>query len=400
MTIKKTTKLRSVPVGACYFRVPVSLGEPPLIDEEDDETEVDDEEEVDSESADTEDDEQTDDSESAEGDTEDDDADDDEEGDAESAEDDDEGDEAKAGDGRKFVVVANSGKPMRDVPWWGTLGIDLKGIKAKARVPALLDHDVSKRIGVFEKSKLTGDGLVMSGRFLANSMLANQVNTELRDGFPFEASVRLHPLKIEELAAGEESEVNGHRIVGPAQIFRSSELRETSLVALGQDQHTSAAALSDSAPQVQVAFETAAAEPDEKMTKTKTKTVGTDAAAAAVTEERTRIASLRKAAIPEQADLLAKMIDDGTPLSEGIAALHADLQGRFEGQRQQMASNSDTSLSTGNSDDATKAAVAKLSALPDSEEKFRKLWKIDASLHETYHSEDAYIGDMLHQARL
>ena len=377
---------RPIPAEACVFHALAVLADP-MIDEEDDEEdeaaekpagEEDDAEAAEDDAA------EEDDAEAAEGDEE-----DDEEDEEEPAEED---------DGRSFTVVANSGKPMNGVPFWGTLAIQLDGIKAKRRVPALMDHDVTQRVGFYESSQLTANGLEMRGKFLKRSKLAQKVNTELRDGFPYEASVRLQPTKVEEIAAGASAEVNGEQLDGPAFIFRESELRETSLVTLGQDPHTAAAALS-SGGEIFATFTKTEKQDQKTMTD---QTVGArDVAAEAVAGERSRIAQLNAAALPEQGELLASLIADGATLSEGIAKLHSDLQTRFKARSDERHRQAPASLSAGNSDAPAKrqSTLEKIRAMPASAAKFAKLFELDVEVAVEFTDSDEYVAFEMQQLR-
>lgn len=378
MSIRRITETRTFPVEACVFSAAAVLAENEVDEDEDDEAEAaeGDEEGDEAEAGDGDGD---DDAEAAEG---------DEEGEDEDAEAMDDEAEAKAsGDSRGFTVVANSGKPMTGVPFWGTLGVDLEGIKAKRRVPALMDHDVTKRVGVFESRELTENGLEMRGTFLKRSKLARQVNQELRDGFPMEASVRLNPTRIEEIAAGQTAEVNGHTVNGPAFIFRESELRETSLVTLGQDPHTAAAALAEGGATGSATFEKLEQQ-DEPEAK--------DAGAV----ERERQKQLRAAATPEQAALLEQLIDDGTEVADGIAKLHADLVTRWKARSDERHSSA-AAPTGGNAGDAQPklSAVERVRAMPDSRKKFAKLFEIDEAVQADFTSSEAYVAYEVEQAR-
>jgi hypothetical protein len=372
---------RRVPIAQCLFSVPVMYAEPIGDAEEDDDDDDDGEGEGDA---------------AGEGEGEGDDAgegegDDGANEDEEMAEEEDEKKAGKQMAAGRFTLVANSGKPMLNVPGWGTLGIELSGIRAKRRVPALMDHDVSARVGVFDRRKITAQGLVMSGSFLRRSKLARQIDQEMRDGFPMEASVRLQPIAIEEVAEGESAMVNGYELRGPATIFRESELRETSLVTLGQDPNTAVATLSERTPYV-----TASVTRTETEGRTKVGQPSTAAseAAKAVAEERNRIAKLQAAARPEQATLLAAMIADGTSYADGIAKLHTDLTVRFAALSEQLHQASDQPLSGGRQEPRqdVKATLATLAKLPPSESKHRKQWQLDAELQADFPDEETWLA--------
>ena len=397
--MRKIIDERQVPYDACLFRAPVCLADPIVddFDEEEDEEDEERQEAADDAPGDAVDDGDAEDpageimpedGEAAPEDSAED------EDDAEDAEDDEDDEDeepappatAAATDGRAFKVVANSGRPMRDVPFWGTLVVDLAGVKAKRRVPALVDHDPSKRVGVFESRKITRAGLVMRGAFMKRSKLARQINTELRDGFPWEASVRLHPTKVEEVNKGQTVEVNGRKVAGPAFVFRRSELRETSLCTLGADSNTSAAALSES-PALSAEFSKTEATPPEPMTTSnadENRNEATDA-------ERSRITTLQNLATPDQAELVARLIADGVDVPTAGAQLSADLRVRYEALRESRIAASDQALAAGNRGDES-APLARVRAMPESPTKWAKLFEFDPDLQTEFSSAAAYVA--------
>lgn len=310
--------------------------------------------------------------------------------------------EGEGKDPAKFSIVANSGKPIPNHWFWGNLGIELAGIKAKRRVPILMDHDPAQRIGYSDARELDKRGLIMAGEFLKSSPLAAQVRGESLDGFPFEASVNLRPTKIERIPEGETAEVNGHQMAGPGHVFRKSELREVSFCALGADSNTSAAALSQ---QSDVAVEVS--EPEPIMTSENkgasaapsptpaapAATLNVDAirleAAAA---ERLRIRSIRELATTEQAALCAELVEAGATVADAAIRLGSDLKGRHEAMRAQLSASSDKALSPGNrgteSAPATPLDAAK--AMVDGPEKWAKLFELDPTVRAEWHSAAAF----------
>lgn len=149
----------------------------------------------------------------------------------------------------RFSIVALSGKPILNHWFWGTLGVELTGIEGKPTLPVLLHHDPGQRIGVSDaRSIAPRRGLTMQGHFLRSSALAERVRGESRDGFPWEASVRLQPLKLEQIPVGASTTVNGETMQGPGYVFRRSLLREVSFAVIGADVETTAAALMAAQP--------------------------------------------------------------------------------------------------------------------------------------------------------
>lgn len=307
----------------------------------------------------------------------------------------------------RFAIVANSGKPIAH-PWWGMLGIQLDGIKAKKRVPILMDHNVTQRLGYSDERELTNRGLELQGVFL-NNALAASVLAESKDGFPFEASVHLRATKLERVEEGQEVDVNGHKMKGPGYVFRKSELREVSFCALGADSNTSAAALSGSEPEF--AVELTEPPTEEPMTEKKETPAGGSPAPTpapnadeirqqAVLAERQRVAGINQLAHPSQAELAAKLVADGATLEQATAQLHMDLRQRHDAQIAALGTSGDKPLSPGNRANPAgeQPELAQAKALPEGPEKWAKLYQLDAALRDEFTSKDAYIAFMQHPA--
>ena len=153
---------------------------------------------------------------------------------------------------RRLRMIGNSGRPILGHWFWGTLAIDLSGINiGRQKRPVLCEHDNERKAGYTDKIYIADEGVVAEGVFLNNDE-AKEVIQLLDDGYPWEASIHIPALSIEEVAAGSTAKVNGYALPGPATIFRKSELRELSFCTLGADQHTSAVALTVGADVINV----------------------------------------------------------------------------------------------------------------------------------------------------
>lgn len=313
-----------------------------------------------------------------------------------------------AGDGEKkptFEMVANSGKPILGHWYWGNLGIDLEGVKCKKRMPVLKDHDPDQRIGFTVANEVVAKtGMVVRGELLPSSVLAQQIRQESREGFPWQASVHLRPLKIERIQEGETAEVNGYTLVGPGHVFRKSECREVSFTALGADSETSASALSaTSAGEFEAEF-------TENHMTTKTEPAAqppavpnleaarAEASSAALTAERNRVAAILAAATPDQAALAQKLVADGTALAEALQQINADLRTRMTALQQRVAAAppSDAPLSGGNNANPapTQTPLDAAKALPEGEEKWAKLYELDPALRSEFTSSESFVAFM------
>lgn len=302
----------------------------------------------------------------------------------------------------RFRIQALSGKPIMGHWFWGNLAIELTGIQGKNRVPVLVDHDVSMRVGVSDQREIDPKhGLMMHGKFLANSALAAQVRNESKDGFPWEASVRLMPTKIERVGDGVEAEVNGQKFRGPGHIFRRSQLREVSFTALGADSNTSAAALSDRSEEVTAEFTNLnEGTMDEEEKNGGAQLQQPPAATApnadqireeAKLSERNRVAGIRAAATPEQHQLVDELIVGGAELSAAQARLAEDLRAKFRVMMNSQA-NHEGSRSAGNRRDDTSTKLAEINAMPDGRDKWASQYEHDAKLREEYLSKDSYVA--------
>ena len=307
---------------------------------------------------------------------------------------------------QSFTILAKSPEPVLDHWWWRNLAIDLDGIKGKAKIPVLVDHDVSQRIGVSDARAVEARGLVMSGTFLKNSQLAQAVRSESKDGFPWEASVRLFPTKIEVLREGAETEVNGVMVKGPGHIFRRSELREVSFTALGADSNTSAAALTAS-PELEVEFSLTATAEHNMVKKIEDDAAGAGATgtlqldedkirketqAATLKSERERIAAIQAASATEQGQLVQELIVGGAEASAATLKLNEDLRARFRKLAERL-DLSDKPLSGGNTGADTRATkLAEINAMAAGRDKWALLWEHDPKARDQSLSKDAYIA--------
>lgn len=149
-----------------------------------------------------------------------------------------------ATDARRFSGVAYTGNPITNHPYWGTVVFDLSLMNVPDRMAILRDHCSDKIVGFSDEHAITNDGLVLGGVLSKATEYGREVAATSDEGFPWQMSVRISPLRIEELMDGGTAVVNGKVVNGPAYIFRESELSETSFTPTGWDSGTSATALS------------------------------------------------------------------------------------------------------------------------------------------------------------
>ena len=140
-------------------------------------------------------------------------------------------------DAYSFEMVANSGKAF-DNWYWGKLALDLEGAKfTKSKFPVLYEHDTAKIVGFSGKPVIDSKGLIISNdnfTFIENPISSEFANNA-KQGFPYQASVRGNPIKIEFIEEGETSEVNGYKLKGPAYIWREWVYKESSVAVFGSE---------------------------------------------------------------------------------------------------------------------------------------------------------------------
>lgn len=149
---------------------------------------------------------------------------------------------AGEGDGKlaTFTGVAYTGAPMTPDGWGLPIILDLAGVKAKVKQPALRQHDHEQVVGHTESVDVDDKGINVSGVFSGEKQHTDKVIVPAKNGFPWQMSVGANPLRLEYLESGEETEVNGRVVRGPIDIARETEVFEVSFVPLGADDHTSA----------------------------------------------------------------------------------------------------------------------------------------------------------------
>lgn len=140
---------------------------------------------------------------------------------------------------RRFSGVAYGGGLIRDHWAWDAVGFDLAGLQAATPMPLLLEH--GETVGVINQVENTGTELRIAGElFTGIEPEADRIAAKADRGMPWQMSVGIFPDEIAALAPGAESNLNGKPIQGPAHIFRSSRVRETSICAVGADSATRA----------------------------------------------------------------------------------------------------------------------------------------------------------------
>lgn len=310
----------------------------------------------------------------------------------------------KGDDPRRFHMVALTGKPLAH--WWfGTLAIELSGIRMKQRLPVLKDHDSDQRLGFTTSLKNEpGKGIIAEGQLMADSEAAKVVLADAAQGFPWQASTYLQAHRLLRVPPGEEAKCNGQTVKGPAMIFLESTLREVTFCALGVDDDTSATPLAGTDAGEEIAVTLMETNMSEQKQADKATEGGTAApapkidtaalAAEAQKAERARVAAILGASADVQRELTAKLINDGTPVEAALAEIARDLRERLSAKRVEPNSNH-APLAAGNTANVTPTTAedAKLKAMPEGEEKWKAEFAADAKLRAEFGGDaDLYLG--------
>ncbi len=149
----------------------------------------------------------------------------------------------KASDGKdQMDMVVYSGGIIPNHWYWGNLAIDLDGIKfPKPKYPVLENHDTSKKIGFSGKPTVNGQVRVDNVEFVDTPESQEFIRLS-KEGFPYQSSMYVPPLKLERIPEGEKAKVNGHILKGPGTVFRESIFKEASVCVFGFDSNTKATA--------------------------------------------------------------------------------------------------------------------------------------------------------------
>lgn len=140
-------------------------------------------------------------------------------------------------------MLAYTGAPIHQGFTSLPIVVDLAGLKTnrKPNLPILLDHDGKKPVGHSTEIKNSLNDLTVKGIISAVSEDAKNLIQASANGLPYEASIGAKVISYKELKSGQNKEVNGRIIKGPALIASKSVLKEISFVALGADSETTAA---------------------------------------------------------------------------------------------------------------------------------------------------------------
>lgn len=142
---------------------------------------------------------------------------------------------------RQFSGVANSGKPFN---YYGArVIVDLENLSFADKVPALVEHERSKRAG-FGTLSVKNNQLMINGTLLDNDF-GNEVADDADAGFPWQMSAHVIAENEENLTGNSTAVVNGQTVTAPITILRNCRIPEVSFTPTGVDSETSAVILGD-----------------------------------------------------------------------------------------------------------------------------------------------------------
>lgn len=143
--------------------------------------------------------------------------------------------------GSNFSIEAYTGEVVDR--WWGKLAIAVDGIAAKNKIPVLLNHYSGQIVGHSSKT-YKDSSFFVDGKFSKVTQEAEKVKGLAAEGFPWQASIGVRPVKIMSLEKDGSMKVNGKTLKGPAEVWLESQVFEVSFVPLGADNKTSVSTFS------------------------------------------------------------------------------------------------------------------------------------------------------------
>lgn len=140
-----------------------------------------------------------------------------------------------------FSLLARSSKPI-DHWFWGKVVHDFDGMKAKKRITMDYNHDPNQIVGFANKTNTDDEGLHLSGTIVSvhKEDRADTIMKQSEAGVVFEASIFFggDGIKVEEVADGQVTQVNGAQFAGPGIVIREWPLRGCAICPYGADANT------------------------------------------------------------------------------------------------------------------------------------------------------------------
>lgn len=290
---------------------------------------------------------------------------------------------------RSYKMVGYTGGEVDR--WYGRVIIDTAGMEVAPNLPGFVEHDRDRR-ACFGTGKIADGKLIVTGTVLDNEH-GQALSRDADQGFPFQASIGVQYLRMEELREGDEKTVNGRAFRGPGYIATKSRVFECSPVSLGADGKTRTSFLAQDRDGPTVEVESLKKEtPDMDANQIEA------AKAEALAAERKRTATIREA-LKDHPDVALAAIEAGESLSdakarlaEKLAKVNAEQAARIE-KLERAAAAPAVGFAGGKREDSHGApATEDLAALPV-EERAAKEWSRDPKVRDEFSragGKDAY----------
>jgi hypothetical protein len=159
---------------------------------------------------------------------------------------------------RKFIITAYTGAVIPT--YYGALVFDVSGMSAKPKMPVLREHHRDRIVG-FGKGSHDNNAFTVAGAFSQSTIDGVECMALADEGYPWQASVGIRPVKVKTIDEKEEFAVNGKTLKGPAEIWLKSEVGEVSFVSLGADSNTSISVFSELESEIDVELESSRDDP-------------------------------------------------------------------------------------------------------------------------------------------
>ena len=142
---------------------------------------------------------------------------------------------------RSFKMTAYTGGAMRvDLYHWPVV-VDLAGMEVATQSrPILKQHDPEQIVGHTESIKVAASSIKLAGKISGIGEAAEEVVRTADNGFPWQSSIGAAVQQLEFVDRGNSVKVNGRKFTGPLYVARKTSLKETSFVALGGDDNSTA----------------------------------------------------------------------------------------------------------------------------------------------------------------
>jgi hypothetical protein len=146
----------------------------------------------------------------------------------------------------RFNIVAYTGGKLRVDGFEIPVVVDLKGLEASGAIPIAIKHDTGDAtiLGQTDDDAIINDGsrLLLGGQVTADPDLspsAKRIFAMAEKGHKWQASIGAQIEESRDVMPGEVVLVNNQYLEGPFVLASRSTLRETSVLGMGADRHTS-----------------------------------------------------------------------------------------------------------------------------------------------------------------